>query len=131
MPAGKIVSGDSEGGGGGGGGGGGITRRLPCRKESGWSKPRVHELLLDANVFINVPILKHHSSSMVTIGMKNLMGVVMGPVVLAQERSSPVHCGFRFIPQTRSHRVVDAYNVMKQNGPRGVSVGDVVAMKFG
>ena len=25
--------------------------------------------------------------------------------------------------------VVDAYNVMKQNGPRGVSVGDVVPMK--
>ena len=25
--------------------------------------------------------------------------------------------------------MVDAYNVMKQNGPRGVSVGDVVNMK--
>jgi len=36
----------------------------------------VHELVLEADVFINVPILKDHSYSVVTGAMKNLMGIV-------------------------------------------------------
>ena len=36
----------------------------------------VHSLILDCDVFINVPVLKHHSSTHLTIAMKNLMGVV-------------------------------------------------------
>jgi uncharacterized protein (DUF362 family) len=37
---------------------------------------KVHELILDSDVFINVPVLKSHSSAKLTIAMKNLMGVV-------------------------------------------------------
>ena len=37
---------------------------------------RVHGLVLDSDVFINVPVLKHHSGSLMTAAMKNLMGVV-------------------------------------------------------
>jgi hypothetical protein len=32
--------------------------------------------VLDADVFINMPILKHHVGTMLTMGMKNLMGLV-------------------------------------------------------
>lgn len=35
-----------------------------------------HELILDCDVFINVPILKNHSSAELTMAMKNLMGNV-------------------------------------------------------
>ncbi len=38
---------------------------------------RVHELIMDSDVFINVPILKDHGSSRLTIAMKNLMGAVI------------------------------------------------------
>ena len=38
----------------------------------------VHELYLDADVFINVPVLKNHIATKLTIGMKNLMGVEIG-----------------------------------------------------
>jgi uncharacterized protein (DUF362 family) len=37
---------------------------------------KVHELLLESDVLINVPVLKHHGSTQRTIGMRNLMGVV-------------------------------------------------------
>ena len=37
---------------------------------------RVHELILGADVFINMPVLKNHNSSKLTIAMKNLMGIV-------------------------------------------------------
>ena len=91
-------------------------------------KAKVHELLLQADVFINVPVLKHHSSSMLTIGMKNLMGVVWDRGYWHS------HSLMQCIADMATYRkpdltVVDAYRVMKRNGPRGVSDADVVAMR--
>jgi len=92
------------------------------------TEAKVHELVLDADVFINVPVLKHHSSSMVTIGMKNLMGIVWDRWYW--HRNDLHQCIADFISYRKpTLTVVDAYNVMKQNGPRGVSAGDIVNMK--
>ncbi|MFV0439553.1 MAG: DUF362 domain-containing protein [Desulfopila sp.] len=89
---------------------------------------KVHELILDADVFINVPVLKHHTSSMVTIGMKNLMGIVWDRWYW--HRNDLHQCIADFVSCSKpTLTVVDAYTVMKQNGPRGVSIGDVVKMK--
>jgi uncharacterized protein (DUF362 family) len=92
------------------------------------TEAKVHELLLQADVFINVPILKHHSSSDLTIGMKNLMGVVWDR--MWWHRNDLNQCiadmaGFRKPDLT----VVDAYRVMKRYGPRGIDTDDVVEMK--
>jgi uncharacterized protein (DUF362 family) len=89
---------------------------------------KVHELLLQADVFINVPILKHHASTEVTAGLKNLMGVVWDRAWF--HRNDLEQCiadmtAFRKADLT----VIDAYNVLRRNGPRGVSVADVVQMK--
>lgn len=89
----------------------------------------VHELLLEADVFINVPVLKHHSSTDLTIGMKNLMGVVWDRQYW--HRNDLNQCIADFIGYRKPDlTVVDAYRVMKRNGPRGVSGGDVVQMKM-
>ena len=115
---GKIVSGDSEG----------YYQRVSVPKGRRLTEAKVHELLLDADVFINVPILKHHSSSTLTIGMKNLMGVVWDRWYW--HRNDLHQCIADFASfRAPTLTVVDAYNVMKQNGPRGVSAGDVVPMK--
>ncbi len=115
---GKIVSGDSEG----------YYQKIDVPKGKRLTEAKVHELLLSADVFINVPILKHHSSSMVTIGMKNLMGVVWDREYW--HRNDLHQCIADFASYRKpALTVVDAYNVMKQNGPRGVSVGDIVPMK--
>ena len=115
---GKIVSGDSEG----------YYRKVAVPKGRRLTETKVHELLLGADVFINVPVLKHHSSSMVTIGMKNLMGVVWDRGYW--HRNDLHQCIADFASYRRpTLTVVDAYNVMKQNGPRGVSAADVVQMK--
>ncbi len=88
----------------------------------------VHELILNSDVFINVPVLKHHGSSKVTIGMKNLMGIVEDRGAWHRNglHQCIADCATRFKPTLT---VVDAYNVMMRNGPRGVSKGDVVQMK--
>lgn len=115
---GRIVSGDSEG----------YYQTVAVPKGKRLTETKVHELLLDSDVFINVPVLKHHSSSMLTIGMKNLMGVVWDRWYW--HRNDLHQCIADFASYRKPDlTVVDAYNVMKQNGPRGVSVDDVVPMK--
>jgi uncharacterized protein (DUF362 family) len=115
---GKIVSGDSEG----------YYQKVSIPKGQRLTEAKVHELLIDADVFINVPILKHHSSSMLTISMKNLMGVVWDRWYW--HRNDLHQCIADFASYRKpALTVVDAYNVMKRNGPRGVSVDDVVPMK--
>ena len=115
---GKMVSGDSEG----------YYKAVAVPRGLRLKEAKVHQALLNADVFINVPVLKHHSSSMVTIGMKNLMGVVWDRWYW--HRNDLHQCIADFASFRRPDlTVVDAYNVMKRNGPRGVSPSDVVAMK--
>lgn len=89
---------------------------------------RVHELILESDVFINVPILKNHSSTKLTVTMKNLMGTVWDRGFW--HKNDLHQCIADFAAYRKPDlNVVDAYYVMKQNGPRGVSVDDVLTMK--
>lgn len=115
---GKIVSGASES----------YYQDVSITQGKKLKKAKVHELILESDVFINVPILKHHSSADLTIGMKNLMGNVWDR---GYWHSNNLH---QCIADFTSFRkpdltVVDAYYVMKRNGPRGISKDDVVTMK--
>ena len=115
---GKIVSGASES----------YYQDVTVKQGKKLKKAKVHELILESDVFINVPILKHHSSADLTIGMKNLMGIVWDR---GYWHSNNLH---QCISDFASFRkpdltVVDAYYVMKKNGPRGVSKDDVLTMK--
>lgn len=96
------------------------TKRLPNAK--------VHELILDSDVFINVPVLKNHGSAKLTVSMKNLMGIVWDRE--EWHRNDLHQCIADFAAFRKpTLNVVDAYTVMKRNGPRGVSADDIVSMK--
>ena len=87
-----------------------------------------HELILESDVFINVPILKHHSSAKLTIAMKNHMGIVWDRRYW--HRNGLHQCIADYATYRKPDlNVVDAYYVMKRNGPRGVSKEDVIKMK--
>lgn len=82
---------------------------------------------LRANLRVNMPILKHHSLAGVTMGLKNLMGVMGG------ERST-IHNGFQqkliditsaILPELT---VLDARRVLVRNGPQGGDPADVRIM---
>lgn len=88
---------------------------------------QVHELILDSDVFINVPVLKSHGGAKLTIAMKNLMGIVWDR---RYWHANNLHQCIADFPTFKKPdlNVVDAYRVLKRNGPRGVSVNDVVMM---
>ena len=88
----------------------------------------VHELVIESDVFINVPVLKSHGSTKLTIAMKNLMGNVW------DRRWWHLGNLHQCIADFTAYRkpdlnIVDAYRVMVKNGPRGTGPGDVVMMK--
>lgn len=115
---GKLVSGDSER----------YYQQVEVEHGKKLTSTKVHELILDSDVFINVPILKNHSSTELTISMKNLMGNVWDRGYW--HRNNLHQCIADFASFRKPDlNIVDAYYVMKRNGPRGVSKGDVVLMK--
>jgi len=78
----------------------------------------VHSLILDCDVFINVPVLKHHSSAYLSIAMKNLMGVVKNR--LEYHLSGLDQCIADFCLYRKPDlNVVDAYRVLMSHGPAG------------
>jgi uncharacterized protein (DUF362 family) len=114
---GKIVPGNSEAN----------YQEVEVRGGKKLKKAKVHELILSSDVFINVPILKSHSSAQLTVSMKNLMGIVWDRVYW--HRNDLNQCIVDFTPVRKPDlNIVDAYRVMTKRGPRGVSVEDVEAM---
>jgi uncharacterized protein (DUF362 family) len=87
-----------------------------------------HELILGADVFINVPILKTHGGAVVSVAMKNLMGAVLDRGFW--HRTDLQQCIADFAAYRKpTLNIVDAYRAMTKNGPRGGSLSDVVTLK--
>jgi uncharacterized protein (DUF362 family) len=79
-------------------------------------KARVHELVLEADVFINVPVLKNHSGAGMTCAMKNLMGIVWDRGEF--HRSDLDQCiADSCLIRKPSLNVVEAWKVMQTGGP--------------
>lgn len=84
----------------------------------------LYDEALAANVFINLPVAKHHGLSRLTLGLKNIMGVMGGnrgfthrnlAVALADVNS-----------HLRSHlTIIDATRILTAHGPQGGNLADV------
>lgn len=92
-------------------------------------RAKVHELIVECDVFINVPVLKQHSGAGMTAAMKNLMGAVWDRQFFHRndlDRCIAEACLFR----KPALNVVDAYKVMKTGGPRGYASSVYETAKF-
>jgi uncharacterized protein (DUF362 family) len=88
---------------------------------------KVHRLLLDSDVFINVPVLKHHGGATVTAAMKNLMGAMWDRRFYHGNDLHQCIADYISLPVLRpALNILDAYAPMVRNGPRGKSVDDVL-----
>ncbi|MFQ6103381.1 MAG: DUF362 domain-containing protein [Candidatus Glassbacteria bacterium] len=84
----------------------------------------IYREALRADKIINVPILKHHSMAILTMGLKNMMGLLGG------DRGT-IHKGFtdKIVDINTvikpSLNIIDATRVLFRNGPQGGSLDDV------
>lgn len=78
---------------------------------------RIFDGVLNADVLINVPIAKHHGTALLTLAMKNLMGVIYDrPALHANLGQNLADLSTR----VRSHLViVDAIRMLMESGPSG------------
>ena len=87
----------------------------------------VHEALLEADVFINVPVLKHHGGAGVSGSIKNLMGCVWDRRVYHSNGLQTCIADFLYVKKPALN-IVDAYRVLTRNGPGGGNLADVNQM---
>jgi len=84
----------------------------------------LYDEALSANVYINVPVAKHHGLSKLTLGLKNVMGIMGGnrgyihrnlAVALADVNA-----------HVKSHlTIIDATRILTAHGPQGGNIADV------
>jgi len=77
----------------------------------------------DADVVIDVPIAKHHGTTRLTLGCKNMMGTILDRGLIH------ANIGQRIADLTSAVRpaltVVDAIRTLMRNGPTGGDLNDV------
>jgi uncharacterized protein (DUF362 family) len=83
----------------------------------------VYDDVLNADVLINIPIPKHHSLAQLTVGMKNMLGVIRDrPEMHASLNRKLVDLN-QYLRPTLT--IVDAVRILTANGPTGGSLDDV------
>ncbi|MPN43210.1 hypothetical protein SDC9_190769 [bioreactor metagenome] len=90
---------------------------------------KIHEEILNCDVWINVPILKNHGGAKMTISMKNFMGIVWDRRYWHANDLQQCIADCSTISKMPVLNIVDAYRIMTQNGPVGKGPEDVQLAK--
>ena len=83
----------------------------------------VYRDVVEADVLINVPIAKHHSLARLSLGGKNLLGVITRPNQMHRNLGQRVADLASLVRPTLT--VVDAVRILSAHGPTGGSLNDV------
>lgn len=95
--------------------------KIPGQRLKSWP---IYTELLEADKIINVPIAKHHGIALLTMAMKNWMGVIGGRrEQFHQDMGQSLADLATVIKPTLT--VLDAIRILVNNGPQGGSLADV------
>lgn len=84
---------------------------------------QIYQDVFDVDALINVPIAKHHGMARLTLGMKNLMGVIEQRELIHRDFGNRLTDLARTIRPTLT--VIDAVRILVNNGPTGGNLDDV------
>ncbi len=94
---------------------------IPAGKDlKSWN---IYRDVLETDVLIDVPIAKHHSLARLSMGSKNLLGVVGNVNQIHQNLAQRIADLISVIRPTLT--VLDAYRILVDHGPTGGSLNDV------
>ena len=88
-------------------------------------KAKVHQAILDSDVYINMPVLKHHGGARMTACMKNAMGLVWDRGFF---HAHDLHqcIADSVLLRKPDLNILDAYAPMLRNGPKGKDLNDLI-----
>lgn len=102
-----------------------VETAIPSGKDL--KSARIYDDVLKADVLINVPIAKNHGLALLTLAMKNLMGVIYDRPYMHGNLGQRLA---DLSTRVRSHLVVvDAVRMLMANGPSGGNLDDVKIAK--
>jgi uncharacterized protein (DUF362 family) len=84
---------------------------------------KIYRDVLETDVLIDVPIAKNHSLARLTMGCKNLLGVVSDPNQIHSDLNQRIPDLVSLIRPNLT--VVDAFRILMDHGPTGGSLNDV------
>lgn len=90
---------------------------------------KLHKAIIDCDVWFNMPVLKHHGGAKMTASMKNLMGIVWDRREFHRIDLQQCIADVNSLQKKAALNIVDAYRVVKQNGPQGKTLDDVSVLK--
>jgi uncharacterized protein (DUF362 family) len=90
---------------------------------------KIHQAILDSDVWINVPVLKMHGGAKMSISLKNLMGIVWDRRYFHSHNLQQCIADCNTLSKKPVLNIVDAYRVIKANGPQGRTESDVALAK--
>ena len=99
-------------------------RKVPIVNGVTLKEWELYDEALNADVFINVPVAKHHGLTRLTLGLKNVMGVMGGNRGSIHKKIDGALADINSV--LKSHLVViDATRVLTAHGPQGGDLRDV------
>ncbi len=112
---GEMISGADEG----------LYRDHPNPAARKLKQAKVHSAILDADVFINMPVLKNHGGARMTACMKNMMGIVWDRGFF---HSHDLHqcIADSILLRKPDLNILDAFSPMLRNGPKGKDENDLI-----
>jgi uncharacterized protein (DUF362 family) len=99
-------------------------QKLKIRGGVAFDQWEFYKPALEADRLINVPIAKHHSISKLTLGMKNLMGVIGGNRGRLHSNIAESLVDINSVIHS-DLTVIDATRILVANGPQGGRLEDV------
>jgi uncharacterized protein (DUF362 family) len=90
---------------------------------------KIHQALLEADVWFNVPVLKNHGGAKMSIAMKNYMGIVWDRQYFHSNDLQQCIADICTWNKKPVLNIIDAYRCMRKNGPQGRSVSDTSLLK--
>ncbi len=99
-------------------------RDIDIRDGVGISRWFFYRRALEADRFINLPIAKHHSHTVLTLGMKNIMGVIGGERGVLHRKMADCLVDINSVIRS-DLTIVDATRILLRNGPQGGRIEDV------
>lgn len=89
----------------------------------------IHKSILESDVWFNMPVLKTHGGAVLTIAMKNLMGIVWDRRAFHSNGLHQCIADITTISKPATLQIVDAYRTMTSNGPQGRTASDAMLTK--
>ncbi|MDR1762691.1 MAG: DUF362 domain-containing protein [Dysgonamonadaceae bacterium] len=90
---------------------------------------KIHQALVEADVWFNVPVLKNHDGANMSIAMKNYMGIFWDRMYFHNNDLQQCIADACTWSKKPALNIVDAYRCLRTHGPQGRSISDASTLK--